>query len=115
MFELPRSSWADYDASLISAGGGIFPRTVKSMPISPRCARCWGSRTSVEARCLRPSLINAILKAPVDLLWNGGIGTYVKAGSESNAEVGDKANDSVRVNGADSRGPAASARVATSD
>ncbi|WP_405144917.1 NAD-glutamate dehydrogenase [Sphaerisporangium sp. NBC_01403] len=102
LFALPRSSWADYDAKLISAGGGIWPRTAKSVPVSPQMRAALGIRDGVSA--LTPNdLINAILKAPVDLLWNGGIGTYVKATAESNADVGDKANDSLRVNAADLR------------
>ncbi len=102
LFQLPRSSWADYDASLISAGGGIFPRTLKSVPISSEARAALGLAKTVHA--LTPAqLINAILKAPVDLLWNGGIGTYVKASGETNPDVGDKANDAVRVNGHDVR------------
>ncbi len=99
---LPRSSWADYDRSLISAGGGVYARTLKSIPITPEVRAALGLGSGVIA--LTPAdLISAILKAPVDLLWNGGIGTYVKATTETNAEVGDKANDAVRVNGADVR------------
>ena len=91
LFELPRSSWADYDTSLISEGGGIFPRTAKSIELS---AAGRARRSDVDAERLTPSeLIQAILRAPVDLLWNGGIGTYVKAASETHADVGDKAND----------------------
>ncbi len=102
LFALPRSSWADYDASLISAGGGVWPRTAKSIPVSPQARAALGIPDGVTA--LAPNeLISAILKAPVDLLWNGGIGTYVKAASESHADVGDKANDGLRVNGADLR------------
>ncbi|WP_084962088.1 NAD-glutamate dehydrogenase [Thermoactinospora rubra] len=98
LFELPRSSWADYDPALISPGGGVWPRTAKSVPISPQMRQVLGIDTGVTA--MTPNeLISAILKAPVDLLWNGGIGTYVKASSESHADVGDKANDAVRVNG----------------
>jgi glutamate dehydrogenase len=100
LFALPRSSWADYDAKLISKGGGVFPRTLKSVPLSPEARKVLG----VEAKALAPNeLIGAILKAPVDLLYNGGIGTYVKATGESHAEVGDRANDAVRVNGAELR------------
>jgi glutamate dehydrogenase len=100
MFALPRSSWADYDATLISKGGGIFPRTQKVIPLSPEVKAVLG----VDADELDPSsLIAAILKAPVDLLWFGGIGTYVKASGQSNAEVGDPANDAHRVNGAEVR------------
>jgi glutamate dehydrogenase len=96
LFALPRSSWADYDAALISAGGGVWPRTVKSVPVSPQVRNALGLDARVSA--LSPDeLISAILAAPVDLLWNGGIGTYVKASSESNAEVGDRSNDAVRI------------------
>jgi glutamate dehydrogenase len=99
MFDLPRSSWADYDTTLISAGGGVFPRTAKSIPISAQMRAALGLVDSVVA--MSPAeLMKAILLAPVDLLWNGGIGTYVKATTESHAEVGDKANDGIRVNGA---------------
>jgi len=98
LFALPRSSWADYDASLISPGGGVYPRTAKSVPISPQVAARLGLPASVAA--MTPAeLISAILRAPVDLLWNGGIGTYVKSSREANAEVGDKANDAIRVDG----------------
>src|SRR5690349_6732169 len=90
LFALPRSSWADYDASLISKGGGVWPRTAKAIPISPQMRAALGIADGVKS--LAPSdLISAILRAPVDLLWNGGIGTYVKASSESNAAAGDKA------------------------
>jgi glutamate dehydrogenase len=96
MFALPRSSWADYSAKLISKGGGVFPRTMKSIPLS-RQAR---AALAIEATALDPdSLINAILRSPVDLLWFGGIGTYVKAGQEAHQQVGDPANDALRVNG----------------
>ena len=100
IFHLPRSSWIDYDANLISAGGGIYPRSAKSIPISPEVKRLLG----IGMDSLTPNeLVNAILKASVDLLYNGGIGTYVKAVSESHAQVGDRANDAVRVNGRDLR------------
>jgi glutamate dehydrogenase len=96
MFALPRSSWADYDQALISPGGGIWPRTVKSVPVSPQARNALGIDATVSA--LSPDeLISAILAAPVDLLWNGGIGTYVKASSESHADVGDRSNDAVRI------------------
>jgi glutamate dehydrogenase len=102
LFTLPRSSWADYDASLISPGGGVFSRSLKSIPVSNEMAASLGIDKGVET--LTPAdLMRAILLAPVDLLWNGGIGTYVKATSESNAEAGDKANDAIRVNGAQLR------------
>ncbi|MGB9090636.1 MAG: NAD-glutamate dehydrogenase [Pseudomonas farsensis] len=96
LFDLPRSAWTDYDTSIMSEGGGIFPRSAKSIAISPQMKE----RFAIEADRLTPTeLLNALLKAPVDLLWNGGIGTYVKASSESHADVGDKANDALRVNG----------------
>ncbi len=96
MFALPRSSWADYDQALISPGGGVWPRTLKSVPVSQQVRTALGIDATVSA--LSPDeLISAILAAPVDLLWNGGIGTYVKASSESNADVGDRSNDAVRI------------------
>ncbi|MEV4707162.1 NAD-glutamate dehydrogenase [Actinoplanes sp. NPDC049316] len=101
LFDLPRSSWADYDPAVISEGGGVYPRTAKSIPVSPqvRAALRLGDAAAVSP----PELMRAILRAPVDLLWNGGIGTYVKAASETHADVGDKANDAIRVNGRDLR------------
>ncbi|MFN7782360.1 MAG: NAD-glutamate dehydrogenase domain-containing protein, partial [Lysobacterales bacterium] len=102
MFALPRSSWGDYDKSLISAGGGIYARSLKSIPVSPQVREVLGIAEGVTA--LSPNeLLTAILKAPVDLLWNGGIGTYVKAGSETHADVGDRANNAIRVNGSELR------------
>ncbi|MBZ9783994.1 NAD-glutamate dehydrogenase [Pseudomonas sp. REP124] len=96
MFDLPRSAWSDYDTSIMSEGGGIFSRSAKSIAISPQMQE----RFDIKADKLTPTeLLNALLKAPVDLLWNGGIGTYVKASTESHADVGDKANDALRVNG----------------
>jgi len=96
LFDLPRSAWSDYDTSIMSEGGGIFSRSAKSIAISPQMQE----RFDIKADKLTPTeLLNALLKAPVDLLWNGGIGTYVKASSESHADVGDKANDALRVNG----------------
>ena len=96
MFALPRSSWADYDQALISPGGGVWPRSVKSVPVSPQARTALGIDATVSA--LSPDeLISAILAAPVDLLWNGGIGTYVKASSESHADVGDRSNNAVRI------------------
>jgi glutamate dehydrogenase len=95
LFNLPRSSWDDYDKALISEGGGVFPRTAKTIPLSEPVRRMLG----VEDTELDPtSLISAILRAPADLLWFGGIGTYVKAGHEAHSEVGDPANDRIRVN-----------------
>ncbi|WP_415755790.1 NAD-glutamate dehydrogenase [Pseudomonas leptonychotis] len=100
LFDLPRSSWADYDAKLISAGGGIFLRSAKSIAISPQMKE----RFDISADKLAPTeLLNALLKAPVDLLWNGGIGTYVKSSKESHADAGDKANDILRVDGRELR------------
>jgi len=98
MFELPRSSWDDYDTSLISQGGGVYSRDQKSIPVSPQI-RATLDIDGDAAEMSPPNLIKAILRAPVDLLFNGGIGTYVKAESESNSDVGDRANDLVRVNG----------------
>ncbi|SPA40204.1 putative NAD-glutamate dehydrogenase [Cupriavidus taiwanensis] len=96
LFGLPRSSWADYDATLISAGGGIYPRTAKTIPLSAQVQAVLG----ITARALSPAeLIHAILMAPVDLLYNGGIGTYVKSSQETHLQAGDRTNDSVRVNG----------------
>jgi glutamate dehydrogenase len=96
LFALPRSSWADYDRSLISAGGGLWPRSAKSVPVSAEARKVLGIDAAVTA--LAPDqLISAILAAPVDLLWNGGIGTYVKATSQTNADAGDRSNDAVRV------------------
>src|SRR6185503_14098873 len=95
MFELPRSSWDDYDKKLISKGGGVYPRSEKSIPLSAEAREVLG----IEAKALDPaSLINAILKAPVDLFWFGGIGTYIKASMQSQADVGDPANDVLRAN-----------------
>jgi glutamate dehydrogenase len=100
MFALPRSSWADYDAKLVSEGGGIWPRGAKSIALSSQARAVLG----IEATQLTPNeLMRAILLAPVDLFYNGGIGTYVKASSESHADVGDRANDAIRVNGAELR------------
>jgi len=102
MFALSRSSWADYDTAAISEGGGVYPRTLKSVPITGQVRRALGLGEDVVA--LSPQqLMRAVLLAPVDLLWNGGIGTYVKAGAETHAEVGDKANDGLRVNGSQLR------------
>ncbi|WP_424213510.1 NAD-glutamate dehydrogenase [Streptomyces sp. BI20] len=102
LFELPRSSWADYDTSLLSTGGGIHPRTAKAIPINAHVRAALGIEDGV-AKLTPAELMQAILKAPVDLLWNGGIGTYVKASTETHGDVGDKANDAIRVDGADVR------------
>ncbi|HEV3364137.1 MAG TPA: NAD-glutamate dehydrogenase domain-containing protein, partial [Acidimicrobiia bacterium] len=100
LFNLPRSSWADYDAGAISAGGGVFPRTAKLVPLSPEVRAV----LDVDAEAVQPAeLIKAILRAPVDLLWNGGIGTYVKASTESHGDVGDKANEAVRIDATELR------------
>ncbi|MDO3648254.1 NAD-glutamate dehydrogenase [Nocardia mangyaensis] len=98
MFALPRSSWADYDAELISPGGGVWDRTAKRIPISPQARTALGLDDAVT-ELSPPEVVRAILLAPVDLLWNGGIGTYIKSSDETDAEVGDKSNDLVRVNG----------------
>jgi len=100
LFALPRSSWDDYDKQLISKGGGVFPRTMKRIPLS----KPMQAILATDAKDMEPDqLIAAVLKAPVDLLWFGGIGTYVKAGHENNIEVGDRANDALRVDGKDIR------------
>ncbi len=100
MFKLPRSSWDDYDKSKISQGGGVFARSLKSIPLSAEVR----TMLDIKAEAVTPTdLITAILKARAELLYFGGIGAYVKARTESNADAGDKANDAVRVNGADLR------------
>jgi len=98
LFDMPRSSWADYDTSLISKGGGVFERRAKSIQISPEMREAFG----LTGASVPPNeLIRAMLKAKADLLWFGGIGTYVKSAEESHADAGDRANDAVRVNGRD--------------
>jgi glutamate dehydrogenase len=100
LFHLGGSSWDDYDRDKISQGGGVWPRTAKAIPLSPEARGALG----VEGEHLTPDeVISAILRAPVDLLWNGGIGTYVKATEEDNDDVGDRVNDNLRVNGAELR------------
>ena len=100
LFRLPTSSWADYDAKLISEGGGVYTRLAKSIALSEQARRVLG----IEEAALTPAeLVNRILRAPVDLLWNGGIGTFVKASSETHEDVDDRANDSVRVDGRELR------------
>ncbi|HZU50981.1 MAG TPA: NAD-glutamate dehydrogenase domain-containing protein [Sphingomicrobium sp.] len=100
LFELPRSSWDDYDRKLISKGGGVFARTEKSISLSPEAREVLG----ITEKALDPaSLINAILKAPVDLLWFGGIGTYIKSSAQSNADVGDPSNDTLRASASEIR------------
>ncbi|WP_338036658.1 NAD-glutamate dehydrogenase [Nocardioides caeni] len=98
LFDLPRSSWQDYDTALISEGGGVFPRSAKSIPVNAHIRASLGIAGHVE-QMTPAELMKAILLAPADLLWNGGIGTYVKAATETNADAGDKANDAIRVNG----------------
>jgi len=96
LFDLPRSSWQDYDKALISKGGGVFPRSAKSIALTPEIKKL----LDIKADALTPAeLMKAILKAPVELFWLGGIGTYVKASSEENADAGDRANDAIRING----------------
>ena len=96
LFDLPRSSWDDYDRKLISKGGGVYPRTEKSISLTPEARAALG----IQAKDVDPAtLINAVLKAPVDLLWFGGIGTYVKASTQSQADVGDPSNDVLRADG----------------
>ena len=102
MFGLARSSWADYDTKVISEGGGVYSRTTKRIPVTPPVRAALGLDEDVE-QLAPPEMLRAILTAPVDLLWNGGIGTYVKGSVEAHADVGDKANDAIRVDGADLR------------
>src|SRR5690606_22714419 len=100
LFNLPRSSWGDYKSELISAGGGIFLRSAKSIRITAPMKECF----DIRADALTPNeLIVALLRAPVDLIWNGGIGTYVKSAREQHTEVCDKGNDAVRVKGSEIR------------
>jgi glutamate dehydrogenase len=100
LFNLPRSSWADYDSKQISKGGGVYPRSAKSVRVTPEVRDVLG----VDADALTPTdLIRGLLKAPVDLLYNGGIGTFVKAAHQSHLDVGDRANDAIRVNGGELR------------
>lgn len=100
LFDLPGSSWSDYDKNKLSRGGGVHSRESKSILLSARVRKVFGIE---EDKATPNQLIQIILRAPVDLLWNGGIGTYVKASHESNAEVGDRANDAVRVNASELR------------
>ncbi len=98
LFALPRSSWQDYDKALISKGGGVFSRTEKQIALSPEMKKL----LKLNKASARPAeILTAILKAPVDLLWFGGIGTYVRGPDETNADVGDKANDAIRISGLD--------------
>ncbi len=96
LFLLPRSTWADYDSKLISKGGGVYSRSQKSIQITSELKKLLGTR---KEKVAPTELISLLLMAEVDLIWNGGIGTYVKASTESNMEVGDRANDALRVNG----------------
>ncbi|TGE85974.1 NAD-glutamate dehydrogenase [Pseudoalteromonas sp. KS88] len=98
LFNLPRSSWEDYNKDLISAGGGIFSRAAKSISLSPEMKKMLGTK---KASMTPNELIKASLMMEFDLLWNGGIGTYIKSSDESDADVGDRANDALRINGAD--------------
>jgi glutamate dehydrogenase len=100
LFELPTSSWADYDPAKISAGGGVWPRGAKRIPLSPAARDRLGIS---QDHATGQEVVRAILAMPVDLLWNGGIGTYVKASGESHAEVGDRANDAVRIDAGELR------------
>src|SRR5690242_2721757 len=100
LFDLPRSSWDDYDRKLISKGGGVFPRTEKSIPLSAEARAALG----ISDKQLEPvALINAVLKSPVDLLWFGGIGTYIKSAAQSQVDVGDPSNDVLRADAKDLR------------
>lgn len=96
LFEMPRSTWDDYDRTLISEGGGIYERSAKTIRISPQAQEALGVDTNIFTP---QKLVSAILKAPVDLLWNGGIGTYVKSQHETHTDAGDRSNDAVRING----------------
>jgi len=100
LFALPRSSWQDYDKSLISEGGGVFSRSAKSIPLSPAVREALGFDKSAASPA---EVMSAILRAPVDLLWFGGIGTYIRATSETDAQAGDRANDAIRITGSDLR------------
>lgn len=99
LYELPRSSWQDYNKELISAGGGVYSRSLKSIPITDEVKVALGLPEGT-VKMSPPELLRAVLLAPTDLLYNGGIGTYIKASTESNADVGDKTNDPIRVDGA---------------
>ena len=102
LYDLPRSSWADYNKDLISAGGGVYSRSLKSIPISAEIRAVLGLAENT-VKMSPNELLKAILSAPVDLLYNGGIGTYVKASSETHGQVGDRANDAIRIDGQDLR------------
>ncbi|MFP9136914.1 NAD-glutamate dehydrogenase [Devosia sp. XGJD_8] len=100
LFALPRSSWQDYDKGLVSTGGGVFPRSLKSIPLTAEMQTALGL---VASQATPGEVMSAILKAEVDLLWFGGIGTYVRSSAETDAEVGDRANDGIRITGNDLR------------
>ncbi len=100
LFTLPRSTWEDYNSELISAGGGVYSRQLKEIPLTPQVAKWLGVRqSSIDV----PGLIKLLLTAPVDLLWNGGIGTYIKASTQNHEEAGDRANDGLRADGLEVR------------
>jgi glutamate dehydrogenase len=103
LYELPGSSWGDYDRSVLSPSGDVIPRTAKAVELSPRIREVLDVPDDAPAEMTPNDVIRAILRAPVDLLWNGGIGTYVRATHETNGEVGDRANDPVRVTGSEVR------------
>ena len=103
LFNIPGSSWKDYSAELISKGGGVFCRQAKSIELTPEIRRCLGISENEENSITPTCLIRHMLRAPVDMIWNGGIGTYIKSSKESNAVVGDKANSRLRINGEDLR------------
>ena len=98
MFNLPRSSWSEYNKDLISKGGGVFDRSAKSINLSPQIKKCFGI---AKSQVTPNELMKSLLKAQVELLWFGGIGTYIKASTEVNADAGDRANDAIRINGGD--------------
>ncbi len=100
LFALPRSSWQDYDKALISAGGGVFSRAAKSIPLSPAIREVLGFDKSSASPA---EVMSAILRAPVDLVWFGGIGTYIRASTETDPQVGDRANDAIRIAGGEVR------------
>ncbi|MDQ3761382.1 MAG: NAD-glutamate dehydrogenase [Actinomycetota bacterium] len=102
LFELPRSSWDDYDRSLISTGGGVWPRSAKRIPVSVQMRRALGIAEGIT-ELSPPELIRAILLSPAQLLFNGGVGTFIKASTETHADVADKANDAIRIDGAQLR------------
>jgi glutamate dehydrogenase len=100
MFDLPRSSWDDYNKSMISEGGGVYARSLKEIPLSPAVQKLTGI---AKPKASPPEVLKALLKADIDLLWFGGIGTFIKAATQTNLDVGDRANDAVRINGSEVR------------